>query len=334
VRIAVIGPQFADSFANNVSETLSRMGHGVVTHDGTYRRHDRKRMAAALWELSAKLIPAMDTRLSRRLLESLSETKVDLVLITHDFFSPSMVERIRTASGAKAVICWFIDAPVNLRSGNLFLCGYDAFFVKEPQLVDTMVKKLGLPAHYLPEACNPVWHKPVNPTPEQKAKYGCDVVGQGTAHAYRAKFFEGLLEHDVKIWGTPPSPTLKTQSRKMFQGHYVRGEEKAVAFACGKVFVNSIHFSEQLGVNNTLFEAAGCGVLQLCDDRPTLREFFEPDKEIVTFRSRQELKEKISYYLPRENERREIGQRASQRAHRDHSYEVRLQKMLDTLGMA
>jgi spore maturation protein CgeB len=147
-------------------------------------------------------------------------------------------------------------------------------------------------------------------------------------HPYRAKFFEGLLEFDVRIWGSVASANVDSPSRRFFQARYVAEEEKAIAFGAAKLLVNAMNFAEVRGVNNTLFEAAGCGAFQICDERPTLAEFFKPDEEVVTFRDRAELVEKIRYYLSHEAERRKIAQAASARAHAEHTYQKRLSEML------
>ncbi len=327
MKITVIGPQFPDSFARNITFTLEKMGHQVFAIEGRKTRHNQGRYVSAFYRLAPKAFPSLETRLHAEVLEQVAAQRPACVLITYDFFSPQMVQKIKLAAKAP-VLCWYIDAPANLRAGNLFLCDYDAFFLKEPQLVETMTRKLGLPAHYLPEACNPHWHKPVTPTKEQLAEYGCDVASQGTLHPYRAKFFEGLLEFDVRIWGFSASNNVEIASRKFFQGKYVAEQEKAIAFASAKLFVNAMHFAEARGVNNTLFEAAACGVMQLCDERPTLGEFFKPNEEVVTFTSRSELVEKIRYYLNHETERKAIGRAASRRAHAEHTYEKRLTEML------
>lgn len=327
MKIAVIGPQFPDSFARNIVDTLKQMGHEVHALEGRSTRHNQGRYAAAFQRNVPKIFPRLEARMHSRLLDELRSQRPTLVLITYDFFSPQMVASIKKAAAAP-VICWYIDAPANLRSGNLFLCAYDAFFMKEPQLVETMQQKLGLPAHYLPEACNPRWHRPVTPTAEQQKQYGCDVVAQGTLHPYRAKFFEGLLDFDVRIWGSASTANLESPSRRFFQNKFVAEDEKAIAFAAAKVLVNAMHFAEARGVNNTLFEGAGCGVFQICDERPTLVEFFKTDEEIVTFRNRGELVEKIRYYLTHEAERKKIGHAASVRAHSEHTYEKRLSEML------
>lgn len=332
MKIVVVGPQFPDSFAHNVSTTLEAMGHTISTLDGRLQRHNSGRYEAAFRTYLPKLFPSLETRMQQAVIERVRDLRPALVLVTYDLFSPATVEAIRQAAQAP-VVCWYIDPPANLRGGGLFLCPYDAFFAKEPGLVTTMQGKLGLPAHYLPEACNPAWHRPVELSPQQKSKYECEIVAQGTAHPYRARFFENLLDFDVKIWGTPPSPRLQSASRKFFAGEFLACQEKAAAFVGGKVLLNSMNFAEVLGVNNTLFEGAGCGAFQICDDRPTLAEFFQPGEEVVTFRDRAELLDKLSYYLPRDAERKAIAQRASQRAHREHTYEKRLSSMLQTLRL-
>ena len=95
-----------------------------------------------------------------------------------------------------------------------------------------------------------------------------------------------------------------------------------------------MHYGEIQGVNCHLFEAADCGAFQIADWKPGLAELFEPEREIVTFRTRDELKEKVDYYLAHAEERREIADRAYRRAHREHTYEIRLRKMFDVLGLA
>jgi len=66
----------------------------------------------------------------------------------------------------------------------------------------------------------------------------------------------------------------------------------------------------------------------------SLPQLFEPEREIVTFQTLQELKEKVDYFLANSRERAEIGDRAYARAHRDHTYQRRLGRMFEVLGFA
>lgn len=83
--------------------------------------------------------------------------------------------------------------------------------------------------------------------------------------------------------------------------------------------------------NNRLFEIAACASFQIMDHRRDLNKYFEPAKEIVTYGSLEELKEKIAFYLPRKQLRQKIAQQAYQRTLKEHLYEHRIQEMLSLI---
>jgi spore maturation protein CgeB len=62
-----------------------------------------------------------------------------------------------------------------------------------------------------------------------------------------------------------------------------------------------------------------------------LAECFEPGREIATFSSVSDLKDKIAYYLEHPEERQDIARRGRERALREHTYEKRLDEMLTTI---
>ena len=56
-----------------------------------------------------------------------------------------------------------------------------------------------------------------------------------------------------------------------------------------------------------------------------------PGQEIEVFRNLAELREKIRYYLDHDSERLAIADAGARRAQRDHTYEIRLQQILNTV---
>ena len=146
---------------------------------------------------------------------------------------------------------------------------------------------------------------------------------------YRTLVLEQLMEHEIKIWGPAYPRWLDSPTRALFKAKYVVMEEKAKAFQAAKINLNLLHPTEIYGINCRAFEIAGCGGFQLIDLKAGLDELFEPEKEVVTFRTLKELKEKTAYYLVHEDERRQIALRSYERAHREHTYEQRLEKLID-----
>ena len=60
--------------------------------------------------------------------------------------------------------------------------------------------------------------------------------------------------------------------------------------------------------------------------------FFEPFEDYVYFESRQDLMDKIDYYLEHEDERLQIAENGYKKVKEYHNYKVRLEEILDVVG--
>lgn len=57
-------------------------------------------------------------------------------------------------------------------------------------------------------------------------------------------------------------------------------------------------------------------------------DIFEEDKEIVMFKTPEELVEKVDYYLNHDDERREIARRGQQKVLECYTYEKKLKNLM------
>lgn len=89
------------------------------------------------------------------------------------------------------------------------------------------------------------------------------------------------------------------------------------------VLNNHIDISPLSASNMRLFEATGAGALLLTDWRENLVELFEPDAEVLTYRTADECVEKVKYILEREPERKAIAAAGQKRTLRAHTFENR-----------
>jgi hypothetical protein len=76
--------------------------------------------------------------------------------------------------------------------------------------------------------------------------------------------------------------------------------------------------------NMRMYEATGCGAMLLTDYQDGIESLFVPDKEIVTFRTIDELKEKVTYYLKHEEECRRIAEAGQKACLERHGYDRRI----------
>jgi len=337
MNILIVGKFYKEGFALHISETLDSMSYSTVRFEPGYKSNRTKRRTGQrIDQVMSNLytmvqnIPAARGKMIKKLWKITESRKIDAAIVCHDFLWPREVEELKKRTGA-AIAMWFPDHLGTIGRGLFMNAPYDALFFKDPFIVHRLDHVLAIPCFYLPECFNPEKHwlpeNKLNDDPE----YRCDIGTVGNSHAYRIAFFKNLKGYHLKQWGNHP-PLWLPAAAGMHQGRPAHNHEKARAFRGARIVVNNLHYGEVWGVNVRTFEAAGAGAFQMVDWRPGLDQLFKDGQEIISFRSVQDLKDKIDFWLPREMERREIGLAAMKRAHGEHTYRHRLELLLTTLA--
>ena len=95
-----------------------------------------------------------------------------------------------------------------------------------------------------------------------------------------------------------------------------------------KVTFNShLNISVHSSSNMRMFESTGVGTCLLTDHMERTSKLFEPDREVVTYRSGEECVEKALYLLDHPSERKTIGQAAQARTLKDHNFNARAHEL-------
>jgi hypothetical protein len=81
------------------------------------------------------------------------------------------------------------------------------------------------------------------------------------------------------------------------------------------------------------FEAPMCGALYCTGYSDELACYFEPDKEILVYRTEDELLAKVRFYLDHPQAAEEIRQAGYRRALQDHTYQRRFEQLFTVLGL-
>jgi spore maturation protein CgeB len=135
---------------------------------------------------------------------------------------------------------------------------------------------------------------------------------------------ETLRDFDLGVWSVHPVPP----SLKPFYRGAALGEQMMRVLCAAKIVVNPHGDFMRWGGNMRLFEAAGCGVMQIADDLPGVPGWFAPGAEIVTYRDADHLRELVTHYLAHDAEREAIAAAGQARAYADHAYERRTARLL------
>ncbi len=125
-------------------------------------------------------------------------------------------------------------------------------------------------------------------------------------------------------------PTLRPRVRPA-----VYGEQMLRLMRQATVVLNAhIDISPRSASNIRLFEATGMGGCLLTDWKENLHTLFEPDTEVVSYRSPAEAAEKARYLLANPATARAIGERAAARVAREHTLVHRIAAQQDIFQKA
>ena len=327
MRIGVIGRVEPDMFGANVIEAVRDTGHEAVPL-GPARASHRLKLMKRVTELSLQALPSLEERVQSRIVSAAADAACDLVISVDARLMPGAVAALRR-TGARVAL-WFPDAVVNLGRALMLMAPYDAFFFKEPCLVDRLRAMLDVPVYYLPQACNPRCHRPA-------VAAGTDpyLVIAGNMYPSRVRLLERLMAKGIPIraYGSAiPRWVGDSSIRNIHTGYPIFGEEKARVFRSATAVLNNLHPGEVSGMNLRLFEAAGSGAAVLSEFRPVLPDLFATDEEVLSFRDFDELLEQASRLLVEPALTARLGDAAARRAHRDHTIGHRLTTILEKVA--
>ena len=327
MRVGVVGPSAPDYFADNVGDALRRVGH-QVTQLGPARADHGPAAARNLAAAARQRFPRLEEAAQRRIVAAAAGAGCEVVISLDAHLTPDAVSRLKRAG--LRVAFWFPDHVANLGRQLMLLADYDALFFKEPWLVERLRANLGLPVYYLPQACNPRWHRPLAPAGSQPW-----LVIAGNMYPSRVRLLERLIGKGipVRIYGTGfPRWLGDSAVRDAHAGQAVFREEKALVFRSAAGVLNTMHPAEVEGVNARLFEAAGCGAAVLTELRPTVGELFRVGREVLAYRDFDELVGQAARLLNEPGLTARVGDAAARRAHRDHTYDLRVAAILEKLS--
>jgi len=92
-----------------------------------------------------------------------------------------------------------------------------------------------------------------------------------------------------------------------------------------------IDVSYNVAGNSRLTEATGVGTCLITDHKDNISEFFEPDIEIITFKSADEARDKLKYLSNNESERKKIAEAGQKRTLKEHTFYLRMKDLSDEI---
>ena len=272
---------------------------------------------------------------SQVLLESLDERPVDiLICMAQAPVSARVLAELRKRG--IITVLWFVEDYLRFTYWREMARHYDFVFTIQTGACIEAIRGAGAQnVQYLPCAADPLVHRQLELSVEDRAKWGSPISFVGAGYHNRQQSFALLADLPFKIWGSEWPQCRPFDKMLQEQGRRISPEEYVKIFNATDISVNLHSSTEKDGVDPTgdfvnprTFELASCGAFQLVDHRSLLAEMFTPGEEVITFSDIPQLKNQIHHYLANPEERRAVASRAKSRVLAEHTYEQRIRQML------
>lgn len=344
LRVIVVAPIHGGSLpiARYTASAFQRLGYYVALVDPSPFALVKKAIETnrALQKLKAKLVTEL-IDFSLRWIDALSsEGKFDLVFFLAQ--APVSLPLLRNLRRRHQVTAfWFVEDYRLFPYWKEWANQYDHFFIIQQEPFLSLLKGLGVKsAHYLPLAADPSVHRVVSLTDADRERFGSPISHVGVGYRNRRRIFTALADHPFKIWGDGweraggVEHLLQENSRRLSE------EESVKVFNATLINLNLHSSAYHDGINPDgdflnprTFEICACGGFQLVDQRTLLPLHFAPGRELVVYRTLEEMLTAIDYYLHHPQEREEIAHAGRLRVLQEHTYDHRITYALSLMGM-
>jgi spore maturation protein CgeB len=141
-------------------------------------------------------------------------------------------------------------------------------------------------------------------------------------HSTRVALIEALArEVPLKVWGTGVDELPRSSPiRACFQGE-AWGRQMYDVLSRSRVTINQhIDLANGFSNNMRLYEATGCGALMIVDRGRNLQSIFEPEVEVITYRSAEDCVAAVRHALSKPAAAAEVAAAGQRRTLSEHSY--------------
>jgi spore maturation protein CgeB len=333
MRILVAGAMthLPGHLATGSASAFRELGHDVRIHDYLQFRDQ------SLWKLGNRarlrfrslqrmLYPPRRRALLREIREYLPQL---LFVVGGEMYDARTIHEARRL-GAYPVV-WIADDPYQPNREIWAAPAYERVYVFDKWYVRALREHGVRWAEYLPMACDPSIHRPVSLSEDDRHRFGGEVCFVGTWYPKREEVLKSLRDFRLQIWGGGWPLTMARNPghplRSLYRGRAAGAE--VVRIYCGhRAVLNIQHPQSRDAQNMRTFEGPASGSATLTEWTSELPQLFREDEEIVAYRNLEELKSKLRDLLRDGNLARRIGEAGMRRAHAEHSYRRRMERVL------
>ncbi len=341
MRILYVGVLWNGGTCLQRLKAMQDVGHAVVSVD-TAPEDVRKLQKCFFYRVKRKLFGHSDlAHANPKIISLINKNDFDVLWLDNaQTISPETLGIVRQVSPKTIIVGYSPDDMAGKHNQSRAFMGglpfYHFYFTTKSYGVKEL-KDMGVPqVVFIDNAYDPNTHRPATLSEEEKKQYGGNVGFIGDYESERAQLIFYLAEHgiSVRIWGPNWERKCKLHHPNMLiEGKFLYGDEyaKAIcAFDINLAFLRKINRDLQ---TQRSVEIPACGAFMLAERTQEHLELFEEGKEAAFFSTKEELLEKVRYYLNHSEKRKQIAQAGRERClWSGYSNQERIKKMFEIIG--
>ncbi len=341
MRILYVGPLWHGGTCLQRMRALEDLGYAINPVDSEPIKVKEKQKSL-MYRVIRKVFGPRDlARANQKIIGLTKDENFDLVWLDKALtIKPETLEHVRRANRKTIILGYSPDyMGVKQNQSKRFIKSlplYHIFFTTKSYGVEEL-ESLGVQrVNFIGKAFDPHTHRPLEINDLEKNRFGGPVGFIGDYEIDRAKHMYYLAEHNiqVRIWGPNWEkkcrlihPNMKIEGKPLWADDYAKG---ICSFDINLVFLRKVN--KDLHTARSI-EIPACGGFMLAERTREHLELFQEGKEAEFFSTKEEMLEKIEYYLTNEEKRREIARAGRERCLKSgYSNHDRLKVMMQSVG--
>lgn len=157
------------------------------------------------------------------------------------------------------------------------------------------------------------------------------LVGEICAAEKRLNYLAELAEHGAEVWGDDGWRQLEAHGVR-YRGPALHEHDLPRIYSASTINIDVGRLYQSDIVTMRIFDILACGGFVLAEHSQALGELFEVGVEVESYRTLEELREKVARYLAQPDEARAIAERGRRAVLQRHRISQRVQTMLARSG--
>ena len=334
-KVLIVGPNFF-GYNESVSDAFKEMGYivKVFSHYDGYEGIKNKVLCSKLSKLNiTRFKEQYDQRLNDKILDIYNEFKPKIVIVIKGFqMLPSTLEKMEKS----IKVLWMMDSVYRYPNVLKNIEMYDYRFMFENKDVEKLAQS-GVLSYFLPLAADKNKY-----FPQKGINKDIDILFIGSLYESRKEIFENLSKDfkdlNKSVYGkytdikSPISyiKYLHKGIKRIFKNSYVESSEVNNLYSRAKICINLHHEQSKDGCNPRFYEILASESFQIVDYNEYIIK--NCGDKVDNFKTYEELKDKIEFYLQNEEERKKSIKNYKEIVDNNY-FENRVKTLLDVINI-